>query len=154
MLLISGLGSVSAWGNRVVTDTFPAGATIYISLADLPALLSGNIVGITLDQMDTLSVDMINLDAARDSIKVCDAELDTALIEVHRRDMIIIDHMEKDELQENQLKANTEWIATLNDRNGYLERENKKQRRKTGLAWFFAGLGTAGGFAAGILLAN
>ena len=162
MLLILGTGSARAWA---INDTIPSPALdtgnifgqpveIHISIADLPALLSGNIVGITLDQMDTLTVDMINLDAARDSLCVCNTELDTALMEIHKRDMIINDFTVLDDFNKKELD-NKNWL--IGEQDSYInivEKKLQKQRSKTGLAWFFAGLGTAGGLAAGFFLAR
>lgn len=160
VLLILGAGYARAWAANdtippsILTTDFGGPVEIHISIADLPALLNGSIVGITLDQMDTITVDMINLDAARDSLCVCTTELDTAFMEIHKRDMIINDFTVLDDFNKREI-INKDWLIEQQDQYiDIVDKKLQKQRGKTGLAWFFAGLGTAGGLAAGFFLAR
>lgn len=163
-LLLLGSAFALAWAP---TDTIPPQSIvanadslfgrpveIHVSVADLPALLDGRIVAITLDQMDTLNVDMINLDAERAKNDVYQQKLDTAYQEIHKRDFAINELTVLDDYNKREI-ANKNWLISEQDLYiNHTEKELKKQRRKTGFAWFIAGLGTAAGTAAGILIAR
>lgn len=164
VLLILGSGSVLAWAK---TDTIPPYSIvenvdslfgrpveIHISIADLPALLDGRIVAITLDQMDTLTVDMINLEAANEKNLVYEQKLDTAYMEIHKRDFAIHELTVLDDFNKREVEGKNFIIAEQDLYINHIEKDLRKQKRKTGFAWFIAGLGTAAGFAGGFMLAK
>lgn len=127
--------------NSFVTDTTPP--AIYISLADLPALLAGNIVGITLEQMDSLTVDMIEHDAANEKISVCEQKLDTAYIEIHKRDFAIQELTVLDDFNKQEVK-NKDWL--IKEQYLYIkiiEKDLRSQKRKTAFAYILGGVSTA-----------
>lgn len=130
-----------------VNDSVPA---IYISLADLPALLAGDIVGITLDQMDSLTAHKLDCDAANEAVIMYRERLDTAFTEIYKRDDQIRGYIALDDLNRREMENKNFLIREQDIYIGIIEKDLQKQKRKTVFAWILGGLGT--GFMAYIAL--
>jgi len=137
-------------GREIVTDSIPP--AIYISLADLPALLSGNIVGITLEQMDSLTVDMIQCDAAKEALVMYQGKLDTAYVEILKRDFAISECKALDQFYEAEIGQKNILIDHQSVYIRAVERDLKRQRRKTTFAWIAGGVVT--GILSGIIISR
>lgn len=154
VLSISGIVSVLAQGSdsRLHIEPAPEPPPIYISLADLPALLNGDIVGITLEQMDSLTVDMIDCDGKKEALLLYKTKLDTAYVEIEKRDTVIRDFTVLDDFNKREM-ASKDWLIEQQDI--YIEsveKDLRKQKRKTTFAWITGALVT--GAMAGLMISR
>lgn len=155
ILLVALLSSVSVCvASPMAGDTVPPPVHIHISLADLPALLNGEIVGITLEQMDSLTVNMIDCDGYKERAALAEGKLDTALMEVHKRDMKIHDLTVLDDFNKRENAGKDIIIEEQDLYISIVEKDLRKEKRKSGFWKVLAGLGTGAGLAFGVWLSN
>lgn len=155
ILLVALLSSVSVCvASPIANDTVPPPVHIHISVADLPALLNGEIVGITLEQMDSLTVNMIDCDGYKERAVLAEGKLDTALIEVYKRDVQIQDLTVLDDFNKREVAGKDILIREQDLYISIVEKDLKKEKRKSGLWKVLTGLGTGAGIAFGIWISN
>ena len=134
-------GIINAWDGPVDIDGGNILAStpleIHISLADLPALLNGSIVGITLEQMDSLTSHMIECDADSAALVLFQTKLDTAYMKIEERDSVIQDLKITDDLNTLELK-NKNWLIDKQDEHiAVIEKKVRRQPFKTTISLIF-----------------
>jgi len=101
----------------------------------LPALLNDSIVGITIPQMDSLSSFMIDCDAVKEVKEVYKKAVIDAYIEIEKRDTAIAELNVLTAYQSREIDNQDIHTKNLTDGIGYLQKDLKRQKRKTAFAW-------------------
>lgn len=124
ILLVVSLISVTGFANVPVrTDTVPV-----IDTALLPAIISDGVVAITIEQMDSLTMMMLDCDALDTLSTIYGLALGETLIEVEKRDSIIHEFIALEEFKTMELKNHKWLIGEMDLHIDYLERDIKKRK--------------------------
>lgn len=141
--LISVAGSASAQGK---IDTLPS--SLVIPHDSLPAMITPGVVAITLEQMDSLTSFKFDCEAFEEFTVVYGHSLGECLDKVEERDSTIIQMTVLSDFQSREI-VNQKWLVANQD--AYIEqieRDLRKEKRKTVLAWITGAVAT--GFMAAI----